>query len=87
MDLPGQPPALQLLGLDGAGGEALEHLLPLGQPLVEAGVLDGPGHEVGHLGEQGQVVGRRSRGRRVEWTLSTPTTRPRTSIGTDTIDA
>ena len=88
VDLPRQPPPLVLLGLDGAGGEALQHLLPLGQALVEAGVLDGPGHEVGHLGEQGQVVGPVVAGLLgvdVEHADHPPA--PGMSIGTDTMEA
>ena len=56
VDLGGQVAPLQLLGVDGAGGELLEHLLPHGEALVETGVLDGAGHEVADLGQQGHVV-------------------------------
>ena len=58
MDFAGQAPALELLELDGPGGEALELRLPLGQAMVEQCVLDDAGQEAGH-GAQGPelVVG------------------------------
>ena len=56
VDLARQVAALDLLGLDGPGGELLQHRFPLGQPLVEAGVLDRPGQQVPDLGQQGDVV-------------------------------
>ena len=56
VDLPGQVTPFHLLGLDDAGSELLQRLLPFGESFVEPGVLDGAGHEIPDLGQQGDVV-------------------------------
>jgi hypothetical protein len=56
VDLTSQVAPLDLLRVDRASGEVLQHLLPHRQALVEAGVLDRAGQQVADLGEQLDVV-------------------------------
>jgi len=53
-----QAPALVLLPLHRLLGELLQRLLALGQPVVQPGVLDGPGHQARDRAEHVHV-GRR----------------------------
>ena len=57
VDLAGQPAALVLLPLHHPLGEPLQRLFPLRQPLVQPGVLDGPGDQARHRAQQVHVGG------------------------------
>ena len=58
VDLPGQAAALVFLPFHDPLGEALQRLLPLGQPAVQPGVLDRARDQAGHRPEQFHVGAR-----------------------------